>query len=347
MGIRPIFVLGSPRSGTTMIGNYIGSARSVLNAGEYRALYVAYGALPIQLAEPFSGLVPEDWEPHRLKYMEEVQRHAAEFIVRVAEEQGCSAFCDSSPRNLLILPALLDAFPDAMFVLTLRHYTGTIQSLLRIGTITLLPGNERPIDWVDPTAVAAGMLWSRHYEAAMQLPGERTIPFSYDRFCANPEPTLARFKVRLSATGFPIGELDEAVFETSHASAPGKPRPTVGSRHDSFQLSSIPSFDAPTWSAATEADVRPVVALADALLSAVFPDDYFAPVGYPGSEALLAASVGVRSPNRRAGAAKARGAVPAVSRSDLAAPKARRPRPERKPGPGSGRSSRGRPAKGR
>ncbi len=347
MGIRPIFVLGSPRSGTTMIGNYIGSARSVLNAGEYRALYVAYGALPIQLAEPFSGLVPEDWAPHRLQYIEEVQRHAARFIVRVAEEQGCSAFCDSSPRNLLILPALLEAFPDALFVLTLRHYAGTIQSLLRIGTISLLPGNERSMDWVDPTAVAAGMLWSRHYEAAMQLPGERTIPFSYDHFSADPEPTLARFKDRLATAGFPIGELDEAVFETSHASAPGKPRPTVGSKHDRFQLSSIPSFEAPTWRAAIEADVQPVVALADALLSSVFPDDYAAPVGYPGSEALLGANAGARSPNRRAGAAKARGAVPAAPRPDLAAPKARRPRPERKPGPGTGRSSRGRPARGR
>src|SRR5260370_4461368 len=161
MSGKPIFVLGSPRSGTTMIGNYIGSAQSVLNAGEYRAFYVAYGALPIQLAEAFSGLVPARWERHRLQYMQEVQRHAAEFIVRIAEEEGCTAFCDSYPRNLLIVTALMKVFPEALFVLTLRHYTGTIQSLLRLGTISLLPGSEPSVDWVDPTAVAAGVLWTR------------------------------------------------------------------------------------------------------------------------------------------------------------------------------------------
>jgi len=60
MAVKPIFVVGPPRSGTTMIGNYIGSARSVLNAGEYRALYLAWGALPLQLATSDTGLIPRD-----------------------------------------------------------------------------------------------------------------------------------------------------------------------------------------------------------------------------------------------------------------------------------------------
>jgi len=69
-----------------MIGNYIGSARSVLNAGEYRALYLAHGSLPIQLsgARKLAGLIPPEWEPFRREYMGEVQKHAAEFITRVA-----------------------------------------------------------------------------------------------------------------------------------------------------------------------------------------------------------------------------------------------------------------------
>src|SRR5713226_1605535 len=108
MAVRPIFVVGSPRSGTTMMGNYIGTAQSVLNAGEYRALDIAYGTLRSQLTGALAGLVPPDWEAHRDQYVSEVQRHAADFIVRVAESKGRAAFCDSTPRNLLIATQLAE-----------------------------------------------------------------------------------------------------------------------------------------------------------------------------------------------------------------------------------------------
>src|SRR5579872_2038479 len=146
MPVRPIFVLGSPRSGTTMIGNYIGSARSVLNAGEYRALYLAFGTLPHQLQGRLTGLVPPGWEVHRDAYVREAQEHAVDFILRVAKQGGYRAFCDSSPRNLLILQKLVATFPGALFVISLRHYSGVIQSTLRTGAIRLLPGLEPDAD---------------------------------------------------------------------------------------------------------------------------------------------------------------------------------------------------------
>ena len=290
MAIRPIFVLGSPRSGTTMIGNYIGSAKSVLNAGEYRALYLAFGTLPIQLKGALVGLVPPEWESYQAQYVREVQQHAAEFIVRAAESEGRAAFCDSSPRNVLVGPALAHLYPDALFILTLRHYTGTIQSLQRLGMITVLPGNERGVDWVDPGSVAAAVLWNRHYQAALQLPQERTVVFGYDRFCANPEPVLARFKTALRAARFPIRELDDLVFATSHATVPGRPRAAVGvDSPGGPRLTRIPSYDASAWTAFNEYDVDPVVSATDAELRARYPDDYCDPAGYPGAVALLRA----------------------------------------------------------
>jgi Sulfotransferase family len=281
MPVRPIFVVGSPRSGTTMIGNYIGSAASVLNAGEYRALHLAFGSLPNQMVGRVAGLTPPEWEPHRDEYIREVQRHAAEFVVRVADTGGFTAFCDSSPRNILIADRLIEVFPDALFVLTVRHYTGTIQSILRLGMVHVLPGFERSVDWVDPTAVAAAALWSSHYRAAMQLPAERTVLFGYDRFCADPEPVLARFKTSLAAAGVPVGELDDGVFAVSHAAQPNVTRRTVGQATSSGpRLASISSFDASAWLPATESEVQPVVALTDELLRVWFPDDYASPAGY-------------------------------------------------------------------
>jgi hypothetical protein len=311
--VRPIFVVGSLRSGTTMIGNYLGSARSVLNAGEYRALHLAYLTLPFQLqgqltgqSNPqrelhrLTGLTPPDWEPHRLEYVREVQRHAAEFIVRVAREMHRTAFCDSSPRNILIHAALADQFPDALFVLTLRHYSGVIQSLVRQGTISLVPGRESSTQWFDPTAVAAAVLWNQHNEAALRLPRDRTVVFGYDRFCADPEPVLARFKADLAAAGFPTDELDEEVFAISHATDASRPRATVGrAGQHGVRMTILPSYDPLAWLPAIEVDVQPVVELTHHLLLTAYPDDYAEPAGYPGAEALIEAARAQTTPAER------------------------------------------------
>ncbi|MEP6753077.1 MAG: sulfotransferase [Candidatus Dormiibacterota bacterium] len=316
MAVRPIFVVGSPRTGTTMIGNYIGSAKSVLNAGEYRALYLAFGTLPLQLKGALTGLVPPAWEPYQAQYVREVQQHAAQFIVRAAESAGCTAFCDSSPRNVLVGPTLAHLFPEALFVLTLRHYSGTIQSLQRLGTIALLPGNEPGIDFVDPGAVAAAVLWNRHYQAALQLPRDRTVVFGYDGFCADPDAALDRFKRALNGARFPISELDDNVFATSHATLPGRPRAAVG--HDSPSgptLTRIPSYDAATWSPLTEFEVDPVVSATHAELRARYPDDYGQPTGYPGRDALLRALSTDPGPTEPGDVAESRGAGPTAHRS--------------------------------
>jgi Sulfotransferase family len=288
MAIRPIFVIGSPRSGTTMLGNYIGSARSVLNTGEYRALYLAYGRLALELTGQLTGLTPAAWEPHRARYVREVQQHAAEFVVRAAEEGGFTAFVDSSPLNALISRQLADVFPNALFVLALRHYTGVIQSIVRLSMVRILPGHVLSIDSYEANAAAAAAVWQSQYEAAMQLPRDRTIAFGYDRFCAHPQRVLDRFKAKLSAAQFPVGELDDSVFATSHAAHPEKPRGTVARRTDSgVELSAVPSYDASAWTFAVEAEVQPVVGMMDALLATAFPEDYSEPAGYPGAEALL------------------------------------------------------------
>ena len=290
MGVRPIFVVGSPRSGTTMIGNYLGGARSVLNAGEYRALYLAHGTLSIQLSAAYrlAGVIPTAWEPYRDQYINEVQRHAAEFIERVATQEGCTFYCDSSPRNVLIGSKLAEIFPDALFVLTLRHYTGTIQSLLRLKTIRLLPGFESSFDSTDPTAIAAAMIWSRHYRASFNLPNDRTIAFGYDRFCADPQSVISQFKDALGSAGFPIAELDDSVFSTSHATEPGQARATAGTTAGQrVRLEPIQSFDPDTWSGINEMEVREAVYPTDQLLRSIFGDDYADPIGYPGSEALI------------------------------------------------------------
>jgi len=326
MSVRPIFVLGSPRSGTTMIGNYLGGAPSVLNAGEYRGLYLAHAALPLQLgaASRLVGVTPAEWQPYQALFIEEVQRHAAEFIVRVAKQAGKSAFCDSGPRNVFICALLAEMFPDALFVLPLRHYTGTIQSLLRLGSIQLMPAFEPTIDYGNATAVAAAAVWARHYSASFDLPNDRTILFGYDRFCADPDAVLRRFKGDLASAGFPVRELDDSSFAESHATAPGKPRATAARRkRGSVSLTPMPSFDAAAWSAMDELEVNAAVGPVDSLLRSFFPGDYAAPAGYPGSAALLAEASGQAHSKPRSSSLSPRRTATTRSRSSKTASRRR------------------------
>lgn len=331
-----------------MIGSYIGTARSVLDTGEYRAIYLTHGALPAQLQGGLTGLVPETWEHHRDRYIREAQEHSIDFVQRAAAEQGCAWFCDSFPRNVFIAPLLRELFPDALFVLTLRHYTGVVQSLLRLGTINLLPGGETGVDWFNPTAAAAGAHWSRHYQAAMELPWDRTIPFGYDRFCVDPQTGLAELKGALVAAGFPVHELDDRSFAESHGARFGEPQATVGRlERGGLRLQPRPSYDAAAWTEAIEADVRPAVAAADSLLAGVFPAHYSAPAGYPPPGAGRAATSASPAPTGRAGGVEAQAAAQASRRLEPAPRPVRSPRtgPPRDQGPR--RSGRGRPASGR
>jgi len=198
--------------------------------------------------------------------------------VRVTHTERRHAFCDASPRNLLIAEKLAEIFPEALFILTLRHYSGTIQSLLRTGMVTQVPG-QRPSSEPGVTAAGAAELWSRYYTAARALPPDRTIVFGYDSFCANPDGVLARFKIRLGRADFPTAELDDRAFSASHASVPGKARRTVG-RDSDGRLAPMSSYDRDDWTAELEATVRPLVAQVDERLFGRYPDDYASPPGY-------------------------------------------------------------------
>src|SRR5436190_16994992 len=63
----------------------------------------------------------------------------------------------------------------------MRHFFDTTFFFFKYsattGIYTLSLHDALPIlDWVDPTTVAAGTLWSRHYQASFNLPDDRTRP---------------------------------------------------------------------------------------------------------------------------------------------------------------------------
>jgi Sulfotransferase family len=238
-----LFVLGAARSGTTLLGNYLGSSPHAVNLGEYGGYHFAYNVAPTTL-----GAIPGQF---RDLYLENLGTHARLFAAALAAERGKRWYCDSTPWNLSVVDRIEREVPGSIYVLALRHYAGTVQSLRR--------SYARGFRWAGATWADSARVWAAAYSTVAQLPEDRTVPVSYEALTSDPETTLSQLGKRVEALGFDCSDLDPEQLTISHAFAFG-PRPTIGTVEDgSVSLRPIPSFDPGRWSGDIQKMVWPVV----------------------------------------------------------------------------------------
>jgi hypothetical protein len=259
---RALFVLGVPRSGTTLIGNYLGSAAGVLNLAEYGGFYVAHSVAPAVI-----NRIPGHYHA---EYLAELGAHASSFAQRLARHEGCAWYLDHTPWNLEIAANLAADPPDALFVLMVRHYAGTILSLRRF-------------PWAGDSWEANAELWVTLCDRIIELPADRLIAVGYDALAMQPEPTLAALHAALDKHGFDSSALDDRMLGVSHAAIIGEPRPVIGVQHERGDgqgeagLRPIRSLDAERWSGDIHARVWPIVRDTHFELLRRFPGIYQCP----------------------------------------------------------------------
>lgn len=253
---RPLFVLGVPRSGTTLIGNYLGSSAAVLNFAEYGGFYVAH-SMARAVVERIPGY-------HHEAYLAELREHARTFAERLARENGCAWYLDHTPWNLEVAASLAQDPPDAVFVLMVRHYSGNILSLRRF-------------PWAGDSWADVAQLWTTLCGQIISLPPDRLITVGYDALAEQPEETLTVLADALGTHGFPTGDLDRRLLALSHAAIIGEPRPVIGTDDGTAGLRPVRSFDAERWSGDIHAEVWPIVRDMHFELLRRFPDTYRCP----------------------------------------------------------------------
>lgn len=259
--MRPIFVLGSPRSGTTLIGNYIASHPGVTNLGEFFGFYLTLRYL--------RGVVRRVPGPYVQPYLEHLFVSTRDFADQVTSAESASMWCDQTPWNLLVASALSERFPNALFVLCLRHYSGVILSLRR--------SFEAGYDWAGRTAEESAKLWARFSMQIRELPRDRTIVVSYDALCADPEAIIAEFRLNLAKhLQIDPRKLDDRVFAKNHAS--GRPRNTLAQEPGGvLRFQPIPAIDSGAWTDDMEKMCRPHIANEDQWLRLHFGNAYRRP----------------------------------------------------------------------
>lgn len=204
----PVFVVGCPRSGTTLLYNML------LSSGGF-AVYLAESNVFNLLVPRFGDLsVPADrvklidaWlqsklfratfldaEKIRAKLLLEC-RNSGDFLRIVMEEvahvQGVSRWADNSPEELLHARAIKKVLPDALFI-----------HMIRDGRDVSLSLDARPHKWVRPfrwdrkkSLFVTGVFWEwmvKEGRRQGRTLGDDYIEVRFEHLQANPHATLAR-----------------------------------------------------------------------------------------------------------------------------------------------------------
>jgi hypothetical protein len=213
---RLVFVLGSPRSGTTFLAGAIGQVPGFVDLGEVAA---------IKAAVPDLAAMPPEEAGARLRRMLRVTRT----IGLVRGLRGV----EQTPETAFLAPALVRAYPQARLVHMLRDGRDVACSLLEKGWLRTdraggddvgLPYGSHARSWVEPERVEeferasearrAGWAW-RSYLSAARTGAPEALEVRYEGLAADPGENATRIAEHIDADPEPLARELSAVHAES------------------------------------------------------------------------------------------------------------------------------------
>ena len=217
---RLVFVVGSPRSGTTFTAGSIGEQPGLVDLGEVKPLKAALPGLV--------GLPQDEQETALRRILDRFRRLAFVQHLRGVEQ---------TPETSFVVVAALAAYPGATALHVVRDGRDVVCSLLERGWLSAGRGGHDdagagygayPRFWVEPERRAefeqvsdarrAAWAWRRYVTSARRAPSERTVELRYEDLVADPTEAAARVS---SGLHLDPGLLSEA-FESAHTNSVGR-----------------------------------------------------------------------------------------------------------------------------
>jgi len=185
--MKPVFLFSLPRSGSTLLQRILASHTEICSTAEPWVL------LPYIYARKKEGLLSEYSHVEGYKALNEFigklpgtdkdfNSLFRQFIYGLYEDLCVNNeiyFIDKTPRYFLIIPEIIEIFPDAKFIFLFRnpaHVFASIISTFGNGKLNRLHGNMIDIQ-VGPRALASGY----------QLIGENSYKLRYEDLVTDPE----------------------------------------------------------------------------------------------------------------------------------------------------------------
>jgi tetratricopeptide (TPR) repeat protein len=190
---QPIFIVGFPRSGTTLIEQVLTSHSAVRAGGELSFL----GELRQFSLNQFAG--PESFPDNLARVCAADRRWAAtifrDYYFARAEQYGLTApgkqfFTDKMPFNEMWLPLLRMAFPEAKVIRVLRHPLDVCVSMLSHNMTHGFNCGYRIEDIVHHLLAVADL--DAHYARELPAAADHELVLSYEKFIADQQGETAR-----------------------------------------------------------------------------------------------------------------------------------------------------------
>lgn len=200
-----MFVIGSPRSGTTFLGESLGAQPGFVDLSEVK---------PLKAALPALAEATEDEAARRIRQiLERVRRLALARRLRAVEQ---------TPEMSYFAGAALKAYPHARAVHIVRDGRDVASSLIERGWLkeTRQEADDAGLRfgpharfWVEPErtdeflraseATRAAWAWRRYLTAARRSP-ERTLEIRYENLVADPAGTAVILAAHLGSDPAPL-----------------------------------------------------------------------------------------------------------------------------------------------
>ncbi|HRZ42514.1 MAG TPA: sulfotransferase [Bacteroidales bacterium] len=191
MGENLIFLISQPRAGSTLTQKILGSHSMIHTQSEpWVMLHPLHSLKPdglvaeydAQLAakglQDFIQALPGGQE----QYGQRLSEMYAGFYTDIAKAAGKRYFLDKTPRYYLIIPELIQCFPDAKFIILWRNPLAVLGSIINTWTKQ---------DWYRLSEFKYDLL--RAPELMLQgkeLLGDRAFHIQYEHMLTNPEVTF-------------------------------------------------------------------------------------------------------------------------------------------------------------
>ena len=202
----PVFVLGSPRSGTTLLYDML------LSAGGF-AVYLAESNVFNLLAPRFGDLssranrerLLEAWLGSKLYRASGLEadavrqrvlrdcRNPGDFLrmimSEICESQGARRWAENSPEGMLYLPIIKQQIPDALVVHIIRDGRDVANSLGQLQYVRPFPWEQRY------SVIGCGLYWEwivRQGRRFGQTLGRDYMEVHFEELLAQPQETLDR-----------------------------------------------------------------------------------------------------------------------------------------------------------
>jgi Sulfotransferase family len=217
---NPVFVIGSPRSGTTVLARSLAQHSELWASAESDVLFFLFANGFVERGFDRAMEIPGQ----RWLRVEDVSRE--EFLaylgiginaLMTSRSEG-RRWLDHTPRYALIVETLAEVFPSASFLHILRDGREVVHSMLNFANAVPEPSVKRflreDVPWATDLRAACGE-WSEHVEAAVKFRDkhpDRALTVRFEDLVAAPQAT---FRTVHEFLGIPDEEAPTRFFATT------------------------------------------------------------------------------------------------------------------------------------